>query len=245
MRKLLLAFAVAGLLFAHNTANAQALRVSPADTLTFAAPLDSLTQVYPDVIGYVVNNSGQPDTGCWKLLSARIDSQWLEISCCDPVNCYYFSSGGLHYNTHQFPADTGVFNRLEFNSTPSCVADSGELQILIWLQHDSAASATVITYKSLFTGACVTSAITKVPGNEIRIYPTPVSTQLTIEGLDNLNNAGIYIYDMLGNVVLHKTVSDPQNTQNINTTSLQAGVYIVGIDSNGARVLTRRIEKME
>ena len=115
----------------------------------------------------------------------------------------------------------------------------------MWLQHDSAASATLITYKSLFTGACVTAAIARVPATDIKIYPAPVNTQLTIEGLANMNDASVFVYDMLGNVVLHRQIEPAQNMVNLNTSALQAGVYIVGIDANGSRIITRRIEKVE
>lgn len=246
MKKLLLAFLLIGASVWINRIAAQAaLSVSPGDTFVYNGVLDSLTQIYPEVNGYVTNNSGQADTICWKVVSDYVDSNWVGISCCDPSSCYYFTSAGLNNRTNSFPAANGVSNRIYFNSTPNCVADSSKLQLLMWLQHDSAASATMITYKSYFTGVCTTSAIEHVAPSDIKIYPTPVGSQLTVDGLGNLNDARIYVYDMLGNVVLRKTVENAQGEVTLNTTALQAGIYIVGVDSNGQRVATRRIEKFE
>jgi hypothetical protein len=117
----------------------------------------------------------------------------------------------------------------------------------MWLKNDSAASSTVITYKAIYTGACSTAAIPEVAtGPVIKLYPAPVSNQLTIEGLNSLEgNTSVFVYDILGNVVIHQQSASMPGALNLNTSSLNAGIYIVGIEVNGARIITRRIQKQD
>jgi hypothetical protein len=80
---------------------------------------------------------------------------------------------------------------------------------------------------------------------QLNIYPNPVSATLTVEGLNNYKSIKLTVYDILGNIAIEKFVSQPAPSAVLNTSSLQQGVYFVTVDSDGARVLTKRIQKLD
>ncbi len=65
---------------------------------------------------------------------------------------------------------------------------------------------------------------------QFAIYPNPISTQVNISFPQNIEGAEITVYNILGNVVLQKTIS-PLN-YSIDVSSLTSGMYIASIASN-------------
>jgi hypothetical protein len=223
--------------------NSQDLQITPGDTIYYTAGLTDSFQSH-EINGYATNNSGLADTVLWKVLSVTEDSAWSGLSLCDPISCYYFAAGGVYPAVHQFPIGVGQSKLLQWGSSPQCFADSGQFQVFMWLEHDSAASAKTITYKALYTGTCVT-AVTQIPAEHLRIYPTMVSQQLTVDGFGGLANVKVYLYDMLGNTLVRQQASASQSMLNLNTSDLNPGIYIVAVEAGGTRILTKRIEKLD
>jgi hypothetical protein len=220
------------------------LQISPSDTFTYSGTLATNTDSH-EQNGTFTNNSGSASVIYWRVLSVTEDSTW-QMSFCDPNNCYYYSIGqGLgNYGLNHFAAaDSGSY-LLRFGVTPYCVADSGKMVIMAWLGNDSAASVKKIYYSANYTGSCA-NAIASVAASNLKVYPSPVSSNMTVSGLSGYNGVKIAVYDMLGNTAIQKYVSQPNDLTNVNTDALHAGVYILTIESEGTRLLTKRIEKLD
>jgi len=235
---LLLAVALTGL----GRAFGQSFTVSPGDTFTYSGTLNTITDSHEDN-GYFVYTSSASNVIYWRLLAYNMDSLW-QMSFCDPYQCYYFTSGSAaNFQTHHATIDSGS-NLLRFGVSPSCSADSGNMVVLTWLISDSAASAKTLYFSASYTGSCL-SAIQNVTTPQLSVYPNPVNSLLTVDGLNNMKNVKITVFDILGNIAIEKYVSQPAPMASLNTGSLQQGVYFVTIDSEGARVLTKRIQKLD
>lgn len=74
----------------------------------------------------------------------------------------------------------------------------------------------------------------------LKIYPNPVSNQLTVQIPSQLEEARVRLYDVLGKKILDTKVTAINKT--INTSTLSKGVYLVKIDSDGLAV-TKKIIK--
>ena len=192
--------------------------------------------------GYFVNNSGASNTLYWKVIASNMDSVW-QMSFCDPENCYYFTSATTSFPSHHFTADTGS-NLLRFGVSPSCSADSGSLVVLAWFSSDSAASVKTLYFYANYTGSCAL-AIQNVAAPRLSIFPNPVSSNLTIDGLTGFRNVKLTVYDVLGNVAVEKYIAQPSEAATLNTSGLQNGVYFVTVDNDGNRLLTKRIQKLD
>ncbi|MBE9469444.1 MAG: T9SS type A sorting domain-containing protein [Bacteroidetes bacterium] len=76
--------------------------------------------------------------------------------------------------------------------------------------------------------------------NEISIYPNPVSSELHIDNINNINR--IVISNVLGQEV--KTINNPVNSVTINASDFNKGMYILTIiDNNNNSKSTRFIKK--
>jgi len=202
MKKIYLAFLVSALIAGFTKMQAQALVISPSDTFTYTGTLTNSTQSGMEQDGAARNQSGQNDTICWKAMQCIVDSNWLGMSFCDPNSCYdFYYSTTPSYAEHLFLANSGQSYRIYFNSSPNCVADSGELQIQMWLEHDSAASATVLTYKARSSGSC-TTGINPIAGNNfsnVNLYPNPANNQINIQfGLTQSAPVAAYVTNIMG-----------------------------------------------
>jgi len=66
------------------------------------------------------------------------------------------------------------------------------------------------------------------------MYPNPVNSVLT---LTNVENANIYVIDILGKVV--NTISNANSIEKLDVTGFAAGTYIVRIEKAGTVVTSR------
>jgi hypothetical protein len=231
-------------LLGYNCVNGQALQVFPADTFTYGGVLATISDSH-EQNGYFVNNTANNDSIYWRVVSATMDSTW-QLSFCDPENCYYYSVGQSlgNYGLNRFWAVAGSSYQLRFGVTPYCVADSGKMVVVAWLANDSAASSRTFYYFVNYTGSCAT-AVTSVAPSVLKVYPSPVSSNLAVTGLGGYSNVKLTVYDMLGNVAIQKLVTQPGDIANISTEQLHEGVYILTVENEGTRLLTKRIEKLD
>ncbi len=65
--------------------------------------------------------------------------------------------------------------------------------------------------------------------NQIKVYPNPTSTSLTIELTSNATNSQIRIFDMSGKLVTNYNLSNHDNLINIDVNNLESGVYLITI----------------
>lgn len=76
---------------------------------------------------------------------------------------------------------------------------------------------------------------------DISVYPNPFNSTLNIAFTENVNNADLYIFDMLGRQLFHSVVNGKQT--NISTTELNKGVYFVKIYTSDGSVVVRKVVK--
>lgn len=227
----------------YGTAFSQLITFSTSDTVAVSAALTDSTQVSDSYYVYVTN-AGHSDTIGWKAVVIN-DISAFQIDYCNELNCYTFGYGYPYDSAaHYFAADSASAYSTDFTVSPSCTAGTGELQVWLWLKHDSAASARALTFLPTYTGACSAAAIQQTYVNGYSIYPSPVNSELSVEGLSNLSNIKISLYDIIGNTVLQNTYMDHGNQVTLNTANLNAGIYFLALESGGKRILTRRVEKL-
>lgn len=78
--------------------------------------------------------------------------------------------------------------------------------------------------------------INEIQAIETNIYPNPAKDILIV---DNVNNADIYIYNTLGQMV--KKITNVVGSKEINVSDLNNGMYIVRIQK-GESVQTKKIQ---
>ena len=231
-------------LLGFGRAFGQDLQITPGDTFTYNGTLATSGDSH-EQNGYFINNTADTTNIYWRALPVNEDSIW-QMSFCDPENCYYYSVGmGLgNYGLNHFLAVPHSSYLLRFGVTPNCSADSGKMLITAWLGNDSANSFRTIYYNANYTGSCAT-AIQSVAGPAFRVYPTPVNSTMTIDGLGGLKNVKLSVYDVLGNLQIQKYLVQPGDLAYLNTDMLHGGVYFLTIESEGTKLLTKRIEKLD
>jgi type IX secretion system substrate protein len=244
MKRLHILLLVAVALMSFERTFGQALQISPTDTFTYSGILASNSDSH-EQNGTFTNNTTDTAIVYWKAISVIEDSTW-QMSFCDPNNCYYYSIGqGLgNYGLNHFVLPPHSSNTLRFGVTPYCMADSGKMVVMTWLGNDSAASVQKVYYFANYSGSC-TNGIASIAASNLKVYPSPVSSNMTVSGLNGYNGVKITVYDMLGNSAIAKYLAQPNDMVNVNTDALHAGVYILTIESEGTRLLTRRIEKLD
>jgi len=227
-----------------NRAQSQALQITPGDTAIYNGMLTDSNGSAPVQNIYLVNNTSDSEI-YWQVLTYTEDSSW-QMSFCDPNNCYYYSVGNGTGNIgiNHFLAFPNSTSKVDFSATPYCMADSGKMAVRIWVAHDSVASAKTLYFFAAFNGVCV-SGIQNIARSNLRIYPSPVISNMAVEGLNAYNNVKLTVYDVLGNAAIQKNITQPGALINVNTDALHAGIYIVSIEGDGTKLLTKRIEKLE
>ena len=81
----------------------------------------------------------------------------------------------------------------------------------------------------------------------IEVSPNPASdfAVLNVSGLNNMENYSIKVIDMMGRVISNETVKNTTGSfsQSININKLTAGIYMISVESNGNREVTKLIKK--
>ena len=81
----------------------------------------------------------------------------------------------------------------------------------------------------------------------IEVSPNPASdfAVLNVSGLNNMENYSIKVIDMMGRVISNETVNNTTGSfsQALNINKLTAGIYMISVESNGNREVTKLIKK--
>lgn len=93
---------------------------------------------------------------------------------------------------------------------------------------------TLIVYNSCFsdtlTKTIFTNGIYNLIANNVKIYPNPATTILTIEG--KLTIETIEILDVTGKIVLTSSFREKEKKQFVNIRNLEKGIYFIKINNN-------------
>jgi hypothetical protein len=81
----------------------------------------------------------------------------------------------------------------------------------------------------------------------VSVYPNPAESVATIEvsAINNLDDYTIKVIDIMGRVASTESVNNGTGSfiHNINISTLPAGIYLVSVESNGTREITRLVKK--
>jgi hypothetical protein len=75
----------------------------------------------------------------------------------------------------------------------------------------------------------------------ISVYPNPANDQLTIEYDELSNESAVYIYSIVGALVIKDYINNPSGTQIIDVSKLTPGVYFVSIKNDNEQLFTQKI----
>ena len=103
-------------------------------------------------------------------------------------------------------------------------------------------STTPISAQTLVLSSIVADEflnVSEVNTFDFEVYPNPATTEITVNG-EFSSNAIATIYDQSGRVITTSAVS---NGSSLNISSLDAGIYIVSIQDNGAISTTNLVKK--
>jgi predicted aconitase with swiveling domain len=207
--------------FTYNATNSPSLSIPHGVGFVWATALWDLTWAYIDKYGFdsdFYNGNG----GNNKVMQLVLDG--LKLQPCQP--------GFIDGRDALLAADlalTGgedqcmiwdVFAQrgLGFNATQGLSTERNDQ-----VQDFSTPPASLETLANC--NALSTSDILK---QSIEIYPNPTSGELTISGVNLLNNANVSLYDLNGRIIKQQTIIS-DNVTTIDLSNIQPGMYIITI----------------
>ena len=189
------------------------------------------------VIG-IKNNSDSTYTIDWEIISANGPHGW-SYAVCDLQNCYTFS-----YHEHSFGFNADSSGTMKLTYEPSCIPGSGQLQVRLWIDGDSAGNTKVLTWiiNVDTANACTTAGIADLDGGSfVHVFPNPVQSVLQVN-IDNYEaGTRIELYDINGSLIYRQNETSVVN--NIPVQALAPGNYILKVLSPMG-VVTKKIEKI-
>ncbi|MFC4096218.1 T9SS type A sorting domain-containing protein [Euzebyella saccharophila] len=78
---------------------------------------------------------------------------------------------------------------------------------------------------------------------KVKVFPNPATNVVNIIGLTNSDKANITIYDIYGNPIFSRQWEIRKHALSIPVSSLEAGAYIITINSNQQNVRTKFYKK--
>ncbi|HWB62859.1 MAG TPA: T9SS type A sorting domain-containing protein [Chitinophagales bacterium] len=216
---------------------AQGLPATPSDSVFAQATVTNQFDVVDEYI-YLHNNRSDSVAVSWHLVSADVPAGW-DYLLCDNNNCYDLLGNSTTRVSSKFAVGDSINMHGEFE--PSCINGTGTMVISVKVVGDT--GSINLIYSANLNTTCAT-AVPAIGADKVKIYPTAVSNSMNIAGLSQANNVKVKVYNMIGNVMLQNDITAPGNIVSVNTSTLPTGVYIVAIDYNGQRIVTRRIEKL-
>ncbi|HQW98744.1 MAG TPA: T9SS type A sorting domain-containing protein, partial [Flavobacteriales bacterium] len=96
----------------------------------------------------------------------------------------------------------------------------------------------VITNDAVFT-VDINTGLAYADGLALKAWPQPFHERLTITGA--LNGASIRLYDAVGRMVI--STQGKSNMQELNTSDLGPGLYVLSVTGNGSGTVMRTLIK--
>ena len=78
--------------------------------------------------------------------------------------------------------------------------------------------------------------------NNFSIFPSPAKDQITLS-VNGKKLSSIRIFNMLGNVVMNKTISDSQQSEILDISNLTSGIYYAEVKVNNANYIIKKFVK--
>jgi hypothetical protein len=186
----------------------------------------------------VVNSSSIPDTLIWtKSFTAGFPSAW-SVSTCDNANCYPAST-----LTKQFIIPANSSANIVMTLVHNGVAGTGTINLKIAKSSDTTVNIGGTMMVTL--SACTTGINNDFKASDIKFYPSPCKTNLSIQLNGNENVKSVEIYNLIGSQILRQEIySSNEDVISINTSALPNGYYFISLfDANKRKLVSKRIEK--
>ena len=87
-------------------------------------------------------------------------------------------------------------------------------------------------------GQLVSTSTTEPFRNEVRFFPNPATSIMTMEGAEEYHT--VSVYDLTGRMVIHRLVD---NATSLNVSELQAGIYLIKLDGNDDAYVSKFIKR--
>jgi uncharacterized repeat protein (TIGR01451 family) len=244
----------------QNTGTASAINVHVMDTLNALLDINSLKvvgQSHSDLITEVINgnildfqfdNINLPSSGF-----QEIDSHGYVMFEIEPIsgildNSLIENKVGIYFDYNEPIITNTVFNTF-VDSIPHQETILNETTTISYelngVVYDSSGTYTQEFYSVVGCDSVVILNLTVTPtgvqdiyrGDEVVLYPNPISSILNVGGLNEVKDYEIIIYNTLGEVVFNGV-----NSTEVNLSNLPQGVYSFRLKT-GNTILTKKIVK--
>jgi len=155
-------------------------------------------------------------------------------------------SSGYPINGYTYPAQPPIFSLDSISGilTWNTPQYQGNYSVLIQIEEWRSGILISYTEREHFIvvdlGSSIDNPNDKSIG-KVDIFPNPFNSTLNIEFTEIVNNADLYIFDMVGRQLFHTVINGKQT--NISTMELNKGVYFVKIQTSDGSVFIRKVVK--
>lgn len=199
---------------------------------------------------WVLNTGNSNEAVYITRVREEIPSGWLSgETMCWPPSCYSWGSSGNTKTTPTATAPivtTGAYNNDTLMST---TAGGPFAEIKSGIMPDASATGSAL-FTYYLTGSngtyldsvsvrynTVTASIKETPKINVSVSPNPASSNLTVD-FEGANSANLKMVDVLGNIVLKKSISGKEN---VNVSNFRNGIYFVTLEAEGRKPMVRKV----
>lgn len=222
--------------------NAQLISFTPNDSASVTQTITNGSDVV-EVFLSAENTTNMSKSLKWSKAELTIPKEWGNFQVCDPGHCWGSDAFTIPHSYTLGANATGIF-KIDLNTY--CVPGSGKVRLKTWETADSANTLQYITFLFDVTASanCVNTAINDFKTENLRFYPNPVKDQLKITGLTDAKNARIELFNVIGSKLMTKTLElSSADEAELNTETLDQGVYFVKLYSNNKLIATKKFSK--
>lgn len=206
-------------------------------TVEFNYPKDTIwvnddsTQNDAYTIKYVTNTGNAKLDLVWVRVNVDIPNGW-ETAICDKRLCW-----GVETDTAYFSLEPAEEGEVYPHFYPNMITGKGCLTLKVY-EEENPTNVDSLVYCAKIRPI----GIDEVKLEDIKVYPNPAKTTMTISLPETISGGTIEIYDMLGNKVIIDNVSG--NETEVNVADLPVGKYVLRfIDQNGT-AYNKRFQKV-
>ena len=195
----------------------------------------------PVDITFDINNVGT--SASWRITRYQVDvpGGWSDYMCwghsTDPFGGTCYSSGQMNGNpwttpsSGSFAVGNGEYGKLKVTIDPEDL-NSGQGHYRYYVSYNG-----TLYIDSVDVNFEYTLSVPDVEPVTVAIVPNPASEFIQV-AMSGVQNAKIKMVDVLGNLVLQKSISA---SETIDISSYKSGVYIISFDVPGMKSIVRKV----
>lgn len=229
MKKLLLAFVLAFVVMANVHGQATTFTVTPSNTISHDVEEDD----YMDFTVYFNNTSGANINYKWSTVSNNLPSSW-NLTLCDYPSCFPYvpNSGAMD------PVGPGAQGLLKLTVNPGAGnLGSGSVVFTVWDENFPSNKETITMEVNAIVGI-----EDQLLASQVKLYPNPANDRIFLShSFGTLESGMLTILDLNGAEVMQVGIGATA-TQEVNISTLPAGMYMVRYETNTAS-LTQKVVK--